>query len=70
MVASRYEALQRGEPAASCRWFGLAEQRIRTDLEAEEEELIRLQSRREADQASRESPCARDRSQPQPDRNS
>ena len=56
MVASRYEALQRDGASSELQVVSaLARSGIRTDLEAEEEELIRLQSRREADQASRES---------------
>ena len=57
MVASRYEALQRDGASSELQVVSALARaaRIRTDLEAEEEELIRLQSRREADQASRES---------------
>ena len=57
MVASRYEALQRDGASSELQVVSALARtaRIRTDLEAEEEELIRLQSRRKADQASRES---------------
>ena len=57
MVASRYEALQRDGASSELQVVSALARaaRIRTDLEAEEEELIRLQSRREADRASRES---------------
>ncbi len=56
MVAYRYEALQRDGASSELQVvMALAKvAEIRTDLDAEEEDLIRLKSRREADQGSRE----------------
>ena len=56
MVASRYEALQRDGASSELQVVSALAKvaQIRTDLDAEEQDLIRLRSRREADQASRE----------------
>ena len=56
MVASRYEALQRDGASSELQVVSALAKLagIRTDLDAEEEDLIRLKSRREADQGSRE----------------
>ena len=56
MVAERYQALQRDGASSELQVVSALAKvaELRTDLHAEEEELIRLQSRREADQGSRE----------------
>jgi hemolysin D len=56
MVASRYRALQRDGASSELQVVAALAKvaEIRTDLDAEEQELIRLKSRREADQGSRE----------------
>ena len=56
MVASRYRALQRDGASSELQVVSALAKvaGIRTDLDAEEEDLIRLKSRREADQGSRE----------------
>ena len=56
MVASRFQALQRDGASSELQVVtALAKvAEVRTDLDAEEQDLIRLKSRREADQASRE----------------
>jgi HlyD family secretion protein len=56
MVAERYKALQRDGASSELQVVSALAKvaELRTDLNAEEEDLIRLQSRREADQGKRE----------------
>ena len=70
MVASRYKALQRDGASSELQVVtALAKvAEIRTDLDAEEEDLIRLKSRREADQGSRGALAQGNRKQPQSNR--